>query len=358
MAERLHLRGTVLPSGELRDLYVVDGRWSLTPVADAVTVADGGYLVPGLVDAHCHVGLGPDGPVESLAEARAQAELNRDRGALLLRDVGVPVRFAELEDDPDLPRILRAGQHIAPPKRYIRGYAVEVEPEQLADAVAAQASVGDGWVKLVGDWIDRDTGDLALNWPRAALVEAIAKAHAMGARVAVHTFGEEAIPDLLAAGIDSIEHGTGVSEDVLDDMVASGAVLVPTTLVVDTFGDIADRATRFPTYAARMRRLQASSRERLRAAYDAGVPIYVGTDAGGLPHGRVVEEIERLADICMSNEEALAAASWAARDWLGLPGIEEGAPADAVVYDADPRQGLGVLHAPRRMLIAGRVIGS
>ena len=55
-------------------------------------------------------------------------------------------------------------------------------------------------------------------------------------------------------------------------------------------------------------------------------------------------------------EAALAAASWAARDWLGLPCIEEGAPADLVVYDSDPRADLDTLQRPQRMLLRGAVI--
>ena len=55
-------------------------------------------------------------------------------------------------------------------------------------------------------------------------------------------------------------------------------------------------------------------------------------------------------------EAALAAASWAARDWLGLPCLEEGAPADVVVYDADPRTDLSVLARPARMILRGRVV--
>lgn len=368
-AEPLRLRGVTLPDGERRELFIVDGRISLTPVAGARTIATDGFIAPGLVDAHCHVGLAVHGPVDTAAEARDQAVTNRDAGALLLRDAGVPVRFAELDDDPELPRIVHAGRHLAPPKGYIRGYAIEVEPDELPAAVDAQAraaglapptpgTAAGGWVKLVGDWIDRAAGDLTPNWPAAALNEAVARAHALGARVAVHTFGEEALPDLLRAGVDSIEHGTGLTDDVLDDMRERGSALVPTNLVVDTFEQIADQASKYPTYAARMRRLRASSRDRLRAAYDAGIPIYVGTDAGGLPHGQVVEEILRLADICMPAEEALAAGSWRARQWLGLPGIDEGAPADLVVYDEDPRLDLKVLRAPRHIVISGRVIAS
>jgi imidazolonepropionase-like amidohydrolase len=55
-------------------------------------------------------------------------------------------------------------------------------------------------------------------------------------------------------------------------------------------------------------------------------------------------------------EAALAAASWSARSWLGLPCIEEGAPADLVVYDADPRADLGTLARPRHIVLRGRVV--
>ena len=70
----------------------------------------------------------------------------------------------------DLPRIIRAGRHLARPKRYQRGFAIELDDEsQLPDAVAEQARCGDGWVKLVGDWIDRDVGDLAPLWSDVVL---------------------------------------------------------------------------------------------------------------------------------------------------------------------------------------------
>ena len=92
---------------------------------------------------------------------------------------------------PDLPRIIRAGRHVAAPKRYIRNFGVEVQPELLVETVTAQAAYGDGWVKIVGDWIDRTVGDLQPCWPTDVLAEAVAAAHAAGARVTTHVFGED-----------------------------------------------------------------------------------------------------------------------------------------------------------------------
>ena len=88
---RLHVKGRGLPDGEPVEWWVVDGVLSAEPVSDAETVFDGGWIVPGLVDAHCHVGLGENGPIDNLDECVEQAETERDAGALLLRDAGSPI---------------------------------------------------------------------------------------------------------------------------------------------------------------------------------------------------------------------------------------------------------------------------
>src|SRR3954452_22320351 len=198
-------RGPVLPSGEARDLYVVDGLVTYEPQAGAETVAEG-WIVPGLVDAHCHVGLDEHGAVDD-ETSEQQAITDRDSGALLLRDCGSAADTSWIHDREDLTRLGRAGRHIARTKRYIRNYAHEVEPAELPAYVAQEAQRGDGWVKLVGDWIDRDVADLARGWRLAASRGAIDTAHPHGAGVTAHVFGDEALPDLFEAAIDCIEHG-------------------------------------------------------------------------------------------------------------------------------------------------------
>ncbi|MCV7315860.1 amidohydrolase family protein [Mycolicibacillus parakoreensis] len=351
----LHVRGRTLPEQTPVEFWIADGVLHTEPVAGAETVFDGGWILPGLVDAHCHIGIAYGGGAADAAELVRQAETERAAGVLLVRDAGVPVDTRHLDGRDDLPRILRAGRHLARTKRYLPGLGLDVDDEsRLPAVVAEQARHGDGWVKLVGDWIDRTVGDLAPLWSDAALTAAIDAAHAEGARVTAHVFGEDALPGLINAGIDCIEHGTGLTDDLIDLMVARGTALVPTLINIDNFPGIADSAVRYPDYAAHMRALHRSCRPRIAAAREAGVPIYAGTDAGGMVrHGRIADEVAALGGVGMSPTEALGAACWGARRWLGQPGLEPGAPADLVCYSEDPRADAAVLRRPDRVILRG-----
>lgn len=353
---RLRLTGRLLPDAEPVELWIVEGRITFEPVPGAHTLATDAWLMPGLVDAHCHIGLDHHGAVDE-ATTQSQALADRDAGTLLVRDAGSPADTRWIDEREDLPKIIRAGRHIARPRRYIRNYAEEVEPEHLVAEVRTQARRGDGWVKLVGDWIDRDAGDLRPLWPLDVAAAAIAAAHAEGARVTAHCFDEQSVAELVEAGIDGIEHGTGLTEPTIALMAARGVALVPTLINIETFPNIAAAAAeKFPVYAAHMRALHARRFDTITRALEAGVPIYAGTDAGGaLAHGILPEEIDLLARVG-GPEFALGAASWRARDWLGVPQIVEGAPADLLVLDADPRVDLTELRRPRAIILRGRIV--
>ena len=143
---------------------------------------------------------------------------------------------------------------------------------------------GDGWVKLVADWIDRSLGDdadLTPLWPGPVLADAVAAAHAAGVRVTAHTFATESLDDLLDAGVDCLEHATGATPEHIDRIAAAGIPVTATLLQIAQFPAIADQGARFPRFAARMRAMGERRYEHVRNLHEAGVPVLVGTDAGG-----------------------------------------------------------------------------
>ncbi|GAB18068.1 peptidase M38 family protein [Gordonia effusa NBRC 100432] len=352
-----HYRGRDPFTDEPLELWVHEGVISRESVADAVTVADDAWLIPGLVDAHNHVGIAP-GLGVTIEQARASAYLDAKAGTLLIREVGSPLDTHPLDSDPLCPRFIRSGKHIARPKRYLRDYGVDLDdPNELAAEVARQAAAGDGWVKIVGDWIDRDVGDLAPLWTSSQLSAAVAAAHDAGARITAHVFGTAALDDLIDAGVDCIEHGTGLRPDHIDRLVEESIALVPTMIQVENFPSIADGADRFPTYQANMRALYTGARDIFGAAREAGVQMYAGTDAGGfVGHGRIVDEVEAMTALGFGMREALWQASVAPRRWLGAGLLDDGDRADFLVLDANPIVDPSALRRPTAVVSSGEVL--
>jgi imidazolonepropionase-like amidohydrolase len=355
----LHIRGTALPEDRHVDLWLVDGRITYGRPAghSAVQTVAEGWILPGMVDAHCHIGLDASGAIDQETQER-QAISERGAGVLLARDCGVPSDTRWIDDRADLPRILRAGRHVAAPKRYIRNFGVEVQPELLVETVTTQISRGDGWVKIVGDWIDREVGDLQPCWPTQALKAAVDAAHRAGARVTTHVFGEDGVAQAVEVGMDCIEHATGLPGELVAVMAERQIAVVPTLINIANFPTIADQADRFPVYAEHMRRLHRGVDAMVAMAYEAGIPIYAGTDAGGaLEHGRIADEVQALIAAGLPVSDAIGAASWRAREWLGFGDpLAEGAPADLVIFDSDPREHQAVLAHPKRVILRGAVV--
>ncbi|MDO4259611.1 MAG: amidohydrolase family protein [Actinomycetaceae bacterium] len=332
----------------------------LHPVEDTGPADLEGFFLPGFVDVHCHIGIGETGPVDE-EEQRRQIHADLASGVLLIRDCGSPVDTTWVNSEPDLPALIRCGQHIAREKRYIRGLARNVEPADLAQAVAQQAARSNGWVKLVGDWIDRSGGaeaDLEPLWPLPALKDAVSAAHEAGARVAVHAFSHRVIDDLLEAGVDDIEHGTGMDANHMAEAAARGIAVTPTLLQVELFNDFADQAgAKYPVYAATMRALYEGRRDHSAALFDSGVTILPGTDSGGYQdHGCLGDELRAWADLGVDYERILALATTGARRYLGVAPEGEGALADVVFFRSDPRTNPAMWGRPDAVIRGGHVV--
>ncbi len=341
----LHVRGRRLPDGELVDLYADGDRWTDDPVRNADLVGEG-WLLPGLVDAHTHPGTVKTGPLDD-ALLRTHLTEHLQAGVTLVRAPGLagepPGWFGT---DPELPRAVHSGPWLAQHGQFIDGMGRRAQPEQMPDLAAAQA-IRSGWAKLIGDWHEDDP---ALS--QDLLLRVVAAVHAVGGRLAVHAQTAVGAAAAARARVDSIEHGQGLDPGLLDTLAANGTALTPTLGVIEQSlqrrlarGD--DRALPYLATASVHGKLAA-------AAVEAGVIVLAGTDYR--PHGRVAEEIRALAATGMGAHQALAAGSWVARDYLGLPGLAPGTPADAVVYEEDPRTDLGVLDHPRSIVLRGRLV--
>ncbi|MFP5368613.1 MAG: amidohydrolase family protein, partial [Actinomycetes bacterium] len=200
-------------------------------------------------------------------------------------------------------------------------------------------------------------GDLAPSFPARVVREAVRAAHDEGARVTAHCFGEDTLDDMLDAGIDCIEHATGLLPRHIPRFVEQGVPIVPTLINIATFPDIAAQAeVKFPRYSAHMLALWERRNERVREAFDAGVQIFAGTDAGSvIRHGRIADEILALHHAGLPPAAALDAACWAARRWLRADGLAEGASADVVVCSEDPRDVPGTIGELQAVVLRGRV---
>jgi imidazolonepropionase-like amidohydrolase len=256
--------------------------------------------------------------------------------------------------------MIRCGQHLAIARRYLRHLPRDIVPDELPGAVEVEARAGDGWVKLVGDWIDRSlpVPDLALLWPDDKLTEATSRAHALGARVTTHVFSAEGAAQALRCGLDCIEHGTGLDAAMMAEAKAKGVRVAPTMVQRDHFAEIAAGGKgRFPVWEAHFMSLYEDRYAQALALYEAGVPLLVGSDEStNIPHGIFFEETDLMELAGIPAEAIVAAASYDARRYLGFPGIEEGASADVVVYAADPRETVAVFRAPQAVVLRGAVV--
>lgn len=210
------LRGRLLPSSELQDVYVVDGMFTFKEQSASESIVEEGWIVPGLVDAHAHLALAsPSDSTSSSELVRASARAHLDVGVLVIREPGGPDHASsDISTDEDLPRVQSAGRFLAPPGGYFPGLTREVSASQLPKAVSEEAKAGSGWVKIIGDSFG-PMSQIVVHWDRKTLRSAAEAAHEAGARITIHTGMPSVIEDAIVSGFDCIEHGTGMTRELL-----------------------------------------------------------------------------------------------------------------------------------------------
>jgi imidazolonepropionase-like amidohydrolase len=343
------VRGTTLPDRENRTLVIDGDRLHVDDRSTVELLSDGGWILPGLVDAHTHPGSEKPNTEYSDANLRQHLIDHRDAGVLLVRAPGsvehVP---AWVDEDADLPRVHSAGRWLAQPGAFFEGGGRQVPHDQLVAAAVEEATASGRWCKIVGDWMPTSPAV-----PVEVLSELVTAVHAVGGKVAVHAQTAVGCHNAVMAGADSIEHGMHLDPNLLDRMAAQGTAIVPTLTTFSRIPDLVDEI------APERRDWLVTGWDGLlrtaRAAYEAGVTVLAGTDS--VPFGKVTTEVDWLLKAGLPAEIAVGAASWTARDWLGLPGrIADGVPADLVIYDEDPVVNPGALAHPKRIILKGRVV--
>jgi imidazolonepropionase-like amidohydrolase len=247
--------------------------------------------------------------------------------------------------DSDVPRAWHAGPWIAQHGQFFDGWGRRADHADLPKIAAAQAA-STGWAKIVADW---SLGDDAV--PVEVMAAVVQAVHEVGGRVAVHTQHASGSAAAVAAGVDSVEHGMWLDPSLLNQMAEQGTALTPTLSgFMESLADVRLK----PDGPRKDWYVQGTEGHPalIVAAAEAGVTILAGTDSR--PHGRIADEVRALAAAGMRPHDAIAAASWSARAYLGLQGLEPGGPADAVVYAQDPRTDLGQLSEPLAVVLRGR----
>ena len=373
--------GAVRPGTDVR---VGDGRFteigeSLPPGADEAVDFEGAPAIPGLIDAHTHLSL--NASVDALAVAAAQphayqalqtaarAEALLRQGVTTARDVGgvgpdviFGVRDAIQDGSVRGPRIVAAGRWITATGGH--GWPIGVEadgPDAVRRAVREEMKAGADLIKLMasGGVVGPGLGPHAEQFTEEEVRIAAVQAHGAGLTIAAHAHGEGSIRNAVRGGVDTVEHGSYLSEALAQEMVEAGTFLVPTLFVVPNILSHADAAGIQGHMAERAHQVTEAHRRNAAAAVRSGVTLVAGTDMGSPFTGvdAMHDEIAALADVGLSPVEALQAATLSAARALrredDLGSVRVGRRADLVVLERDPLEELGATRAIRRVMKDG-----
>ncbi|HYR46405.1 MAG TPA: amidohydrolase family protein [Thermoanaerobaculia bacterium] len=366
------------------------------PVPAGATVVDLGdaTLLPGFIDSHTHLTIeGGDDYVMFLFEtmrrtAPEQALLASVYARRTIESGFTTVRNVGASDDVDVGLRNAIAKGLVPgPRMLVSRYALgaigghcdrtgfppdtfgpEYGPEKgkLAGAAEARQAVR-FQVKYGADVIKMcvSGGVLSLGDDVAApqmtdeeIAAAVDEAHRLGRKTAAHAHGDLAARAAIKAGIDSIEHGSFLTDETLGLMKAKGTYLVPTLLA----GEWVTRpeAKYPPNIAAKAKAAVAVRSDMFRRALKAGVKIAFGTDAAVSPHGLSAKEFGLMVGLGMTPAGALRSAGPGAADLLGLSAaigtLEKGKEADIVAVPGDPLKDIQATEKVFFVMKGGRIV--
>ncbi len=345
-------------------------------------------VLPGFIDTHTHVLLQGDItaeeydtqllkqsiPYRAILAAR-NAHIALSHGFTSIRDLetegamyaDVDVKTAIANGEVPGPRMQVATRAMTPTGMYpLLGYSWELKVPtgvQYVDgvdgarkAVREQAMYGADWIKYYSDRRYHFESDGVLhsmvNFTDEEAKAIVDEAHRIGKKVAAHAIGSDGIAAALRAGVDTIEHGDGLTDALMDEMARRGIYWVP-TITVGVY--VA------PGRSGNWPKMAEVQRENFPKAIKKGVKIALGTDAGGFDWKVLNEakEFEYYVQYGMTPLQAIRSGTSTAADLLGwgdkLGTIEAGKWADIVAVSGDPLKDIKELQNVKFVMKGGMV---
>lgn len=376
---------------EVRDGYVSAGQVSGAANARVIDLRDQ-FVMSGLIDSHTHILSQQEANRREIRVTRS-SQLSTLMGVEFgmrtlragftsIRNVGgdrnaiFALRDAINQGIVMGPRIKAAGQGLSPTGGHGDGggFRDDIFPHphsgvcdgvaECRKAVRTQIKYGADHIKYVAtggvlSMTATGTGQQFTDEEQIALVQA---AHAMGRKVAAHAHGKIGLEAALRAGVDSIEHGSYLDAETADLFVATGAYLVPTLIAGHTVARIATERPGFYSPEVRQKALDVGPvmKNALRIAYEKGVKIAFGTDAGVNDHGTNAYEAVLMNNAGMPERAILISATINAADLMGLTDItgtvESGKDADIIAFSGNPLEDISALLKPSFVMARGNEI--
>ncbi len=351
------------------------------------TVVDLGNLtvLPGLIDVHTHLTMNTDfDPFHELTSTDAKEAINgvvNARATLMAGITTVRNVGAGGYTDVDLRDAIDAGQipgpHMqvsGPPLGITGGHCDEnllpaqyhVEADGVADGIAAvqhkvrqNIKYGANLIKIcaTGGVLSKGDDPQASQYTLEEMQAIVADAHRLGRKVAAHAHGAQGILWASEAGVDSIEHGSYITDDGIAEMKKRGTYLVPTLYLEDwmlQYGHLP------PFYHQKMVDVSAVAKGNIKHAMQAGVKIAMGTDAAVYPHGLNAHELDVYVNqLGMAPLAALQTATINAADLMGwtskIGTLEPGKWADIIAVEKNPLDDIRVLEDVKFVMKGGLV---